>query len=77
MFAEAKEVGEPGLRWMKIHLANLAGYDKASFTDRVKFTDENNENIRDSARNPLTVRKSQTNAPHPIKLTAHRVSDGG
>jgi len=77
MFAEAKEVGESGLRWMKIHLANLAGYDKASFTDRVKFTEENLENIRDSALEPLTVRKSQTNTPHPIKLTDHRVSDGG
>lgn len=77
MFDEAKEVGNSGLRWMKIHLANLAGYDKASFTDRVKFTEENIENIRDSARKPLTVRKSQTNAPHQIKLTDHRVSDGG
>jgi len=77
MFAEAKEVGESGLKWMKIHLANLAGFDKASFTDRVKFTEENMEKIRDSARNPLTVRKSPFDAHHPIKLTNHRVSGGG
>lgn len=77
MFAEAKKVGESGLRWMKIHLANLAGFDKASFTDRVKYTEENIENIRDSAENPLTVGKSQTGAYHPIELTNHRVSGGG
>jgi len=77
MFAEAKEVKESGLRWMKIHLANLAGFDKASFTDRVEYTEENIENIRDSAENPLTVRKSQTGAHHPIELTNHRASGGG
>jgi DNA-directed RNA polymerase len=56
MFYEGKELGQNGLRWLKIHLANLAGYDKASFTDRVKFTDEHVEDIRDSAKNPLPVR---------------------
>lgn len=53
MFDEAKEVGESGLRWLKIHLSNLAGYDKASFVDRAKFCDEHLENIFDSADKPL------------------------
>ena len=30
-----------GLYWLKIHLANLCGKDKASFEERVQFTEEN------------------------------------
>ncbi|KAL7270076.1 DNA-directed RNA polymerase [Rhizina undulata] len=53
MFDEARELGETGLKWLKIHCANLAGFDKASFTDREKFVDENIEEIFDSATDPL------------------------
>lgn len=56
MFHEGKELGQNGLRWMKIHLANLAGFDKASFAERVKFADEHVKEIHDSAKNPLSVR---------------------
>ncbi|KAH0833941.1 DNA/RNA polymerase [Lanmaoa asiatica] len=37
MFAEAKPLGERGLRWLKIHLANLYGFDKGNFDERVAF----------------------------------------
>jgi DNA-directed RNA polymerase len=53
LFAEGKELGENGLRWLKIHLANLAGYDRHSFAERIKFVEDNMENIYDSADNPL------------------------
>lgn len=52
-FADGKALGANGLRWLKIHLANLAGYDKASFGEREAFADDNMANIRDSATNPL------------------------
>ncbi|WPH04631.1 Hypothetical protein R9X50_00752400 [Acrodontium crateriforme] len=52
-FAEGKTLGEDGLRWLKIHLATVAGYDKASLEERLLFVDENLENIYDSVRNPL------------------------
>ncbi|KAG4305617.1 hypothetical protein PORY_001173 [Pneumocystis oryctolagi] len=52
-FHEAKEIGESGLRWLKIHLANVCGFDKESFMEREAFTVENLENIFDSADNPL------------------------
>lgn len=55
MFADGKELGETGLKWLKIHCSNLAGYDKASFIDRVKYIDENIEEVFDSAENPLGV----------------------
>ncbi|PWW76425.1 DNA/RNA polymerase [Tuber magnatum] len=70
MFAEGKEVGEAGLKWMKIHLANLAGYDKASFTDRVGYTEENMELIHDSARNPLTGKGWWLKSEDPWQLLA-------
>lgn len=56
-FAEGKELGERGLRWLKIHMATVAGYDKASLDDRVKFTMEHLDDIRDSAQNPLNGRR--------------------
>ncbi|KDQ52445.1 hypothetical protein JAAARDRAFT_138907 [Jaapia argillacea MUCL 33604] len=53
MFGEAKPLGERGLKWLKIHLANLYGYDKGSFDDRVVFVNERLEEIFDSAEKPL------------------------
>ncbi|PSS16678.1 hypothetical protein M430DRAFT_51026 [Amorphotheca resinae ATCC 22711] len=52
-FGRGKELGESGLKWLKIHLSNVFGYDKASLTDREAFATENMANIQDSASNPL------------------------
>jgi DNA-directed RNA polymerase len=54
-FAEAKPLGERGLRWLKIHLANMTGFDKASFDEREAYTMERLEEIYDSADKPLEV----------------------
>ncbi|KAF4549085.1 DNA-dependent RNA polymerase-like protein [Elsinoe fawcettii] len=56
-FAEGKELGEGGLRWLKIHLANVFGYDKASFSEREQFVMDHLDDIYDSANNPLTGRQ--------------------
>jgi DNA-directed RNA polymerase len=55
LFSERRPLGERGLRWLKIHLANVFGYDKASFDERVSFVEKHLEDIRDSAENPLNV----------------------
>ncbi|KAF9444243.1 DNA/RNA polymerase [Macrolepiota fuliginosa MF-IS2] len=52
-FGEAKPLGERGLRWLKIHVANLFGYDKANFDDRVKWVDERIDKIYETATKPL------------------------
>jgi len=53
VFAEGKELGEHGLRWLKIHLATVAGFDKASLDERVQYTENHLDEIYDSVRNPL------------------------
>ena len=55
LFEEAKPLGERGLRWLKIHLANLYGYDKANFDERVTWVEEHLPDIFDSAEKPLEV----------------------
>lgn len=57
LFAKGKELGERGLRWLKVHLANVYGFDKASITEREEFAMKNLDNIIDSATNPLDGRR--------------------
>ncbi|KAK4184836.1 hypothetical protein QBC35DRAFT_505042 [Podospora australis] len=53
LFAEGRELGEGGLRWLKIQLSNVYGYDKASFPERVEFAEKHRDDIIDSALHPL------------------------
>lgn len=64
-FDEAKTLGPRGWRWLKIHLANLHGYDKHSFSEREAYTMENIDNILDSVDNPLTGNKWWLKADAP------------
>ncbi|EGW34784.1 uncharacterized protein SPAPADRAFT_47865 [Spathaspora passalidarum NRRL Y-27907] len=54
LFWDGKELGERGLRWLKIQLANLYGFDKAPFDERVKFVEDNLQNVFESAKNPYS-----------------------
>ncbi|KAK5165508.1 DNA-directed RNA polymerase [Saxophila tyrrhenica] len=56
-FGEGKRLGATGLRWLKIHLATVAGHDKASLSERIEFTMNHLDDIYDSARNPLGGRR--------------------
>ncbi|OZJ04070.1 hypothetical protein BZG36_03402 [Bifiguratus adelaidae] len=53
-FDLAKPLGAQGFRWLKIHLANLHGFDKHSFMERIEFAESNLEHVFDSADKPLT-----------------------
>ncbi|KAI0291577.1 hypothetical protein BC826DRAFT_1022569 [Russula brevipes] len=70
LFGEAKPLGERGLRWLKIHLANMYGYDKATFDERVEFVHEHLDDIFDSAENPLHGRKWWEMADDPWQCLA-------
>lgn len=70
IFAEGKELGERGLRWMKIHLASLFGLTKATFEDREKFTQDNLSEILDSATRPLDGNRWWLQADDPWQCLA-------
>ena len=71
MFAEAKPLGERGLRWLKIHLANLYGFDKGSFDERTEFVMKHLDDIYDSAERPLEVRPIVYNAQDKTNSFIH------
>ena len=53
IFSEAKPLGPGGLRWLKIHLANLYGNDKITHDERLSFIDANMDKVLESAADPL------------------------
>jgi DNA-directed RNA polymerase len=55
-FANGKPLGEEGWKWLAIHGANVAGYDKASLEDRVNWVQDNEEEIIRIAQDPFNNR---------------------
>jgi DNA-directed RNA polymerase, mitochondrial len=51
-FANGKPLGSEGWKWLAIHGANTAGFDKASFEDRVNWVQDNEDEIIAIARDP-------------------------
>ena len=70
MFARGKELGPSGLRWLKIQIASLYGYDKASFGDRERFTDNHLTEIYDSANKALNGNRWWLKADDPWQCLA-------
>ncbi|MCL7036588.1 hypothetical protein MKW94_005308 [Papaver nudicaule] len=72
-FAEGRPLGNSGLRWLKIHLANLyatGGVDKISHEGRIAFTESNLDNIFDSADRPLEGNQWWLEAEDPFQCLA-------
>ncbi|KKY37675.1 putative dna-dependent rna polymerase [Diaporthe ampelina] len=69
-FSKGKELGERGLTWLKVHLSNVKGNDKASLKDRESFAMENLSNIFDSAHNPLKGNRWWLDAEDPWQCLA-------
>ncbi|XP_034226012.1 DNA-directed RNA polymerase 1, mitochondrial isoform X2 [Prunus dulcis] len=71
-FSEGRHLGKSGLRWLKIHLANLyaGGVDKLSFDDRAAFTENHVDEIFDSADRPLEGRRWWLGAEDPFQCLA-------
>ncbi|KAG0359176.1 DNA-directed RNA polymerase [Gamsiella multidivaricata] len=70
MFGTAKPLGPKGFTWLKIHLANLAGFDKHSLSARAQFTMDNLENIFDSADKPMEGHRWWLKAEDPWQCLA-------
>ncbi|GAB4828012.1 DNA-directed RNA polymerase 2B, chloroplastic/mitochondrial [Ancistrocladus abbreviatus] len=71
-FAEGRPLGESGLHWLKIHLANLyaGGVDKLSHDGRIAFTENHMDDIFDSADKPLEGNRWWLNAEDPFQCLA-------
>ncbi|KAI9665551.1 MAG: DNA-directed RNA polymerase [Alyxoria varia] len=69
-FSKGMELGEAGLTWLKIHLANVYGYDKESLQDRETFADDHLSDIYDSVANPLDGRRWWLTADEPWQCLA-------
>ncbi|KAL9022802.1 MAG: hypothetical protein Q9185_000065 [Variospora sp. 1 TL-2023] len=69
-FGVGKELGASGLQWLQIHLANVFGYDKASFSERVAFAQDHRVEIFDSADKPLDGQRWWLKAEDPWQCLA-------
>ncbi|PMD36214.1 DNA/RNA polymerase [Hyaloscypha variabilis F] len=69
-FGEGKELGNSGMKWLSIHLANVFGYDKASLLEREQFTANHMAEIYDSASKPLNGNKWWLKAEDPWQCLA-------
>lgn len=58
LYGQGKKLGTQGWYWLRVHLANTAGYSKGkTYAERVQYTDKHLEDILDSANHPLTGRQ--------------------
>ncbi|OIW16720.1 hypothetical protein TanjilG_14490 [Lupinus angustifolius] len=71
-FAEGRPLGNSGLRWLKVHLANLyaGGVDKLCYEGRVAFTENHLDDVFDSADRPLEGRRWWLEAEDPFQCLA-------
>lgn len=70
IFGVGKELGASGLKWLKIHLANVYGFDKASLKEREEFASKYIDEIYDSATNPLGGKRWWLQAEDPWQCLA-------
>ncbi|PYI26736.1 mitochondrial DNA-directed RNA polymerase [Aspergillus indologenus CBS 114.80] len=70
LFSKAKPLGPQGLKWLKIQIANLAGFDKASLAEREQFTTDHLDDVLDSANNGLKGRRWWLKAEDPWQCLA-------
>ncbi|KAH9806287.1 DNA-directed RNA polymerase 3 [Citrus sinensis] len=71
-FAEGRPLGKSGLRWLKIHLANLfsGGVEKLSHDGRLAFVENHLYEIFDSAENPINGSRWWLTAEDPFQCLA-------
>lgn len=51
--AVSKPIGADGFKWLKVHGANCAGVDKVTFEERIKWVEDNHDNIMTAAKAPM------------------------
>lgn len=51
--AVGKPIGADGFKWLKVHGANCAGVDKVTFEERIKWVEDNHDNIMATSKAPM------------------------
>ncbi|XP_028793981.1 DNA-directed RNA polymerase 3B, chloroplastic isoform X2 [Neltuma alba] len=71
-FAEGRPLGKSGLKWLKIHLANLyaGGVEKLSYDGRLEFVENHLHDVFDSADNPINGNRWWLTAEDPFQCLA-------
>ncbi|XP_054821958.1 DNA-directed RNA polymerase 3, chloroplastic-like isoform X2 [Prosopis cineraria] len=71
-FAEGRPLGKSGLKWLKIHLANLyaGGVEKLSYDGRLEFVENHLHDVFDSADNPINGKRWWLMAEDPFQCLA-------
>jgi DNA-directed RNA polymerase len=69
-FAEGQPLGENGAYWLAVHIANCYGVDKVSFDDRVQWVLDHEQEILDSAMDPLDGARFWATAEDPWQALA-------
>lgn len=64
-FADGKPLGAAGARWLAIHVANTFGQGKIGFDERVAWVAANQQQILDSASDPLDGSRFWATADKP------------
>ena len=62
LFKDALPLGDSGLLWLQVHLANLCGRDKLSFKDRVAWVESVTKEVRAAAAAPLDAASSSSSS---------------
>ncbi|VDM48573.1 unnamed protein product [Toxocara canis] len=70
-FAEGKQLGDEGFRWLKLHCINLTGHlKKESIANRFTFFDKTLPKILDSANNPINGERWWMDSDEPWQTLA-------
>lgn len=69
-FAERKPLGSRGLFWLKVHIANCFGKDKARFVQRAAWVDENLQGLLDALDAPEDCDLFRDNHDAPLMAFA-------
>jgi len=68
-FAEGKKVDKDSIKWLQIHGANMYGFDKESYDERIKWTKDRTDEILSYAQNPL-LNRGWAEADKPFQFLA-------
>jgi len=69
-FADGKQIGQRGIFWLKVHIANLFGVDKVSFEERITWVESYMDALLDSAVRPFDGELFWTTAENPWQAIA-------